>query len=131
MQYLIRETLVEMVLDVHVEGAKIKNIYRSKCYNDVSSIKQRFMEEYLCWYTYGEEFVPHKIMVEKMSDSISSSNNVHEVFDVNDDSYRNMVMDVMRMNWSGAGEFPIVDEEPNADAIEFLDLLKSCDETIM
>ena len=89
------------------------------------------MEEYLCWYTYGEEFVPHKIMVEKMGDSISSSSNVYEVFDANNDSYRNMVIDVIRMNQSGAGEFPTIDEEPNADAIEFLDLLKNYEETIM
>jgi hypothetical protein len=37
-------------------------------------------------------------MIEKMVGSTFSASNVHEVVDDNNNPYRNMVMDVMRMN---------------------------------
>jgi hypothetical protein len=33
--------------------------------------------------------------------------------------YRNMIMDMMRMNQGHVGQCPIVNEEPNTDAIRF------------
>jgi hypothetical protein len=92
MHYLIREILVEAILDVHIRDVKIK-VSRSRCCNDTSSIK-RFMKRYLCWFAY----VPHETMVKRMVESTSSSNNVHEVIDDNSNPYRNMVMEAMRMN---------------------------------
>ena len=44
---------------------------------------------------------------------------MHGVVDDNSNSYRNMVMDAMRMNQSHDGQCPIVDEEPNADVARF------------
>jgi hypothetical protein len=38
-----------------------------------------------------------------------------------------MVMDVMRMNQGNTSQCPIIEEEPNADAIRFFDLLKYSD----
>jgi len=89
-----------------------------------------FMEDYLCWYTHGELFVPNESMVERMVGSTSSASNVHE--DVNDNSnpYRNMVMDAMRMNQGNVSQCPIVEEEPNADAVGFFDLLKDSNEPL-
>jgi hypothetical protein len=39
-----------------------------------------------------------------------------------------MIMDVMRMNQGYADQYPIIDKEPNANAIRFFDLLKYLDE---
>jgi hypothetical protein len=58
----------------------------------------------------------------------SSSSNVHGVVDDNHNSYRNMVMDVIRMNQSYTDKFSIIDEESNTDATMFFDLLKDYDE---
>jgi len=41
-----------------------------------------------------------------------------------------MVMDAMRMSGGNFSECPIVEEEPNADAIRFFDLLKESDEPL-
>ena len=57
-----------------------------------------FMEEYMCWY--GELFVPHKIIVERMVGSTSNDSNVHGVVNDNSNPYRTMVMDAMGMNQS-------------------------------
>jgi len=43
---------------------------------------------------------------------------------------RNMVMDAMRMNQGNVSQCPIVEEEPNADAARFFDLLKDSDEPL-
>jgi lysine/ornithine N-monooxygenase len=56
------------------------------------------MKKYLCWFAHREPYVPYKTMVKRMVRSTSSSSNVHEVIDENNNSYRNMVMNVMRMN---------------------------------
>jgi hypothetical protein len=41
-----------------------------------------------------------------------------------------MVMDAMRMSEGNVRECPIVDEEPNADAARFFDLLRDSDEPL-
>jgi hypothetical protein len=41
-----------------------------------------------------------------------------------------MVMDAMRMSEGNVSECPIVEEEPNADATRFFDLLKDSDEPL-
>jgi hypothetical protein len=41
-----------------------------------------------------------------------------------------MVMDAMRMNQGNVSQCPIVEEEPNADAARFFDLLKDSDEPL-
>jgi len=63
-------------------------------------------------------------MIEMIVRSTSSSSSVYGVVDNNNNPYRNMVMDVMRMNQGYAGECPIIDEEPKTDATMFFDLLK-------
>ena len=57
-----------------------------------------FIEDYLCWYAHGELFVPNESMIERVVGSTSSVNNVHGVVNDNSNPYKNMVMDVMRMN---------------------------------
>jgi hypothetical protein len=69
-------------------------------------------------------------MVERMVGSTSSASNVHGVVNDNSNPYRNMVMDSMRMNQGNASQCPIVEEEPNADAAMFFDLLKDSDEPL-
>jgi hypothetical protein len=88
------------------------------------------MEDYLCWYAHGELFVPNKSMIERVVGSISSASNVHEVVNDNSNPYRNMVIEAMRMNQGNVGQCPIVEEEPNADATRFFDLLKDSDEPL-
>jgi hypothetical protein len=56
------------------------------------------MEKYMCWYAYGEPYVPHDIMVEMMVGSTFSSSNVHGVVDDNNNPYKNIVIDAIRMN---------------------------------
>ena len=89
-----------------------------------------FMEDYLCWYAHKELFVRNKSMVERMVGSTSSASNVHGVVNDNSNPYRNMVMDSMRMNQGNASQCTIVEEEPNADAARFFDLLKDSDEPL-
>jgi hypothetical protein len=55
---------------------------------------------------------------------------VHEVANDNTNPYMNMVMDAMRMNQGNVSQCPIVEEEPNADATRFFDLLKYSDEPL-
>ena len=57
-----------------------------------------FIEDYLCWYTHKELFIPNKSMVKRVVGSTSSASNVHKVVNDNSNPYRNMVMDAMRMN---------------------------------
>jgi hypothetical protein len=58
-------------------------------------------------------------MVERMIGSTSSSSNVHEVVDDNNNPYKSMVMNAMRMNQVYASECSIVDEKPNINATRF------------
>jgi len=108
MHYLIREILVDGVLDVHISDIKkidpnIVTIYL---------LQKTFMEKYLCWYEHEEPYVPYKTMVERMVRSAFNSSNVCGVVDDNSNPYKSMVMDTMRFN-----------KESNANATRFLDLL--------
>jgi hypothetical protein len=69
-------------------------------------------------------------MIEMMVGSTSSANNVHEVVNDNNNAYRNMVMDVMKMNQGNVSQCPIIEEEPNTDAIRFFDLLNDSDKPL-
>ncbi|KAL9362689.1 hypothetical protein Peur_045474 [Populus x canadensis] len=89
-----------------------------------------FMEDYMCWYAHGELFVPDESMEEQVVGSTSSASNMHEVENKNSNPYRNMVMDAMRMSEANVRECPIVEEEPNADAARFFDLLRDSDEPL-
>jgi len=93
-------------------------------------LTKRFMEDYLCWYAHGERFVPNESMVERVVGSTSSASNVHEVVNDNNNPYRNMVIDAMRMNQGNVSQCPIVEEEPNADVARFFYLLKDSDEQL-
>jgi hypothetical protein len=102
-------------------------------YQDVVTmhlLTKEFMEDYLCCYAYRELFVPNESMVERVVGSTSSASNVHEVVNDNSNPYRNMVMDAMRMNDGNVSQCPIVEEELNADATRFFDLLKDSDEAL-
>ena len=74
-----------------------------------------FMENYQCWYAYGEVFVSEseRRMEETVVGSTSSASNVHEAANDNTNPYRNMVMDAMRMNEGNVSKFPIIEEELN------------------
>jgi len=93
-------------------------------------LTKEFLEDYLCWYAHGELFIPNESMVERVVESTSSASNVHEVVNDNSNPYRNMVMDSMRMNEGNVSQYPIIDEEPNANATRFFDLLKDSDEPL-
>jgi len=69
-------------------------------------------------------------MGETVVGSISSARNVYEAANNNTNPYRNMVMNSMRMNQGNVSQCPIVEEEPNADATRFFDLLKDSDEPL-
>jgi len=89
-----------------------------------------FMEDYLCWYAHGELFLPDESMKEQVVGSTFSASNMHEVGNENSNPYRNVVMDAMRMSKGNVRECPIVEEEPNADAARFFDLLKDSNEPL-
>jgi len=93
-------------------------------------LQKEFIKRYMCWFTDRESYVPHETMIEKMVGSTSSSSNVHEIVDDNNNSYKNMVMDAMKVNQGYVGQCPIVDEEFNADTANFFDLLKDSDELL-
>jgi hypothetical protein len=85
---------VEAVLYIHVRGVK-------KILNNIVTIhllQKGFMKKYLCWFAHGEPYVPYKTMIERIIESTSSSSNVHEVVDDNNNPYMNMVMDVIGMD---------------------------------
>jgi hypothetical protein len=85
---------VEAVLYIHVRGVK-------KILNNIVTIhllQKWFMEKYLCWFAHGEPYVPYKTMIERIIESTSSSSNVDEVVDDNNNPYMNMVMDVIGMD---------------------------------
>ena len=67
-------------------------------------------------------------MEERVVGPTSSTNNVHGVANDNNNPYRNMIMDAMRMNQGNASQCLIVEEEPNADTTRFFNMLKDYDE---
>jgi len=89
-----------------------------------------FMENYQCRYAHGEVFVSKRRMEETVVGSTSSASNVHEAANDNTNPYKNMVMNAMRMNQGNVSQCPIVEEEPNADAARFFDLLKYSEEPL-
>ena len=85
---------MEAVLYIHVRGVK-------KILNNIVTIhllQKGFMEKYLCWFAHEEPYVPYKTMIEMIIESTSSSSNVDEVVDDNNNPYMNMVMDVIGMD---------------------------------
>jgi hypothetical protein len=88
------------------------------------------MKRYLCWFAYGEPYVPYETIVERIVESTFNSSNVYEVVDDNSNPYRNMIIDAMRMNQGYVDQYPVIDEEPNVDATRFLDLLKDSDKPL-
>jgi hypothetical protein len=73
----------------------LKKVYREippiRCCDD-SSFKNGFVEKYLYWFTHNEPYVPYKTMLEKIVGSTSSSSNIYEVIDDNNNCYRSMVI---------------------------------------
>jgi hypothetical protein len=69
-------------------------------------------------------------MGERVVGSTSSVSNVHEATNDNTNPYGNLVMDAVRMNQGNVNQCPIIEEEPNADATRFFDLLKDSDESL-
>jgi hypothetical protein len=69
-------------------------------------------------------------MVERMVGSTSSDSNVHGIIDDNSNLYRNMIMDVIGMNYGHADQCSIINEEPNVDMAKVFDLLKDSDEPL-
>ena len=55
---------------------------------------------------------------------------MHEIVDGNSNSYKNMIMDAMRINQGYVDQCLIIDEEPNADVTRFFDLLKDSDRSL-
>jgi hypothetical protein len=88
------------------------------------------MKRYLCWFAYGEPYVPYETIVERIVGSTFNSSNVYEVVDDNSNPYRNMIIDAMRMNQGYVDQYPVIDEEPNVDATRFFDLLKDSDKPL-
>jgi hypothetical protein len=88
------------------------------------------MKRYLCWFAYGEPYVPYETIVERIVRSTSNSSNVYEVVDDNSNPYRNMIIDAMRMNQGYVDQCPVIDEEPNVDATRFFDILKDSDKPL-
>jgi hypothetical protein len=59
-----------------------------------------------------------------MIESTFSASNKYGVVDDNSNPYKDMIMNVMRMNQCYVGQYSIIDEELNADATKFFDFLK-------
>jgi hypothetical protein len=116
------------VLGVHA-GCKNLNFQHQDVVT-MHLLTKEFMEDYLCWYAHGELFVPNESMAERVVGSTSSTSNILEVGNENSNPYKNMVMDAMRISEGNVSECSIVEEEPNADAARFFDLLKDSDEPL-
>jgi len=65
-----------------------------------------------------------------MVGSTSSASNVHGVVNDNNNPYRNMVINVIRINQGNGSQCPLVKEEPNTDTTKFFDMLKDFDEPL-
>jgi len=105
-------------LFVHAGGVKIK-VSRFRCCNDVSSLQKKVnggIPVLVCTLSTICSSQDHG---RKMVGSISSASNVHEVVNDNNNPYRTIVMDAMRMNQGHTDQFPIIDKEPNANATKF------------
>jgi hypothetical protein len=128
--YLIREILVDTVLDVHVRGVKIKKFLNPDVVTTHLLQKKRFIKRYLCWFAHRKPYVPCETMIERIIGSTSSSSNVYEVVDNNNNPYKNMVMNAMRMNQGYVSQCLIIDEELNVDVTKVFDILKDSDKPL-
>jgi hypothetical protein len=108
LQHLFQKNLVEVVLDVHARSVKIKK-YLHPDVVTIHLLHKGFMENYLCWYAHGEIFIRNESMVERMVGSTSSASNVYGVGNDNNNTYRNMVMDAMRMNQGNVTQCLIIE----------------------
>jgi hypothetical protein len=88
---------VEALLDVHLKSVKNKKFFDPNVVT-MYLLHKGFMEKYICLFAHGEPYALYETMVEMIVGSISSSSSVHGVADDNSNPYRNMIMDVMRMN---------------------------------
>jgi hypothetical protein len=88
------------------------------------------MEQYLCWYAHEEPYISHETMVEMIVGSTSSASDVHGVVDDNNNPYRTIVMEAIRINQSHVNQCLIVDKEPNTNMARFFDLLKDLDKPL-
>ena len=111
-----------VVLDIHVRDVKIKNFVDPDVVT-VHLLQKGFMEKCLCWFSY-------ETIVDRMVGSTSSSNNVHGVVNDNSNPYRNMIIDMMRMNQGYIGECLIIDEESYVYTTKFFNLLKDSNELL-
>jgi hypothetical protein len=57
---LFKEILVEVVLDVRIRCVK-KNM--DLYVITMHFLQNRFIEKYVCWFAYGEPYVPYEIMI--------------------------------------------------------------------
>jgi hypothetical protein len=62
--------------------------------------------------------------------STSSASDVHGVVDDNNNPYRTIVMEAIRINQSHVNQCLIVDKEPNTNMARFFDLLKDSDKPL-
>jgi len=67
-----------------------------------------FIKNYQCWYAHEEIFVSKRRMGEMVVGSTSSASKVHEAANDNTNPYRNMVMDIIRMNQGNVSQCPII-----------------------
>ena len=88
---------METVLDVHARDVRIKKIINPDVVT-MHLLQKRFINKYLFWYAHKEPYTPHDTILERMVESACSASNVHRVVNDNNNPYRNMVMDAMRMN---------------------------------
>jgi len=58
-------------------------------------LKIRYVEKYLRWFAHGEPYVPYKTILERIVSSTSSSSNIHEVVNYNNNRYKSMVIDAI------------------------------------
>jgi len=69
-------------------------------------------------------------MIERMVGSTSSASNMHEDVNNNNNSYRTMVMDAMRMHQGHTSQCSIIDVEPNSNTAKFFDVLKNANKPL-
>ena len=59
-----------------------------------------------------------------MIESTFSASNKYGVVDDNSNPYKDMIMNVMKINQDYVGQYSIIYEEPNENATKFFDFLK-------
>ena len=121
--WMYRNSLKELYRQDHLQGVKSfinfalsnpKNISVGKircscvkCKNKkfhyknvvmINLLKKRFIEKYLCWLAQEEPYVPYKMMLERMIGLTSRFSNIIRFMDDNNNLYRSIMMDTLRMN---------------------------------